>query len=676
MDRIGLVCRYILERPQITQRELAQELRVSLGTVNRLVKECEEAGLIETAGGDIALSEGGENRRTGGHGAARRLTGRGLKYLEPYRMDCAVILAAGFGSRFVPLTFETPKGLLEVFGERMIERQIRQLHEAGVTDITIVVGYLKEKFEYLIDKYGVKLLYNPEYASRNNLASVYHARKIMEGRNVYLLASDHWMRDNLFHAYECGSWYSAAYMEGETSEWCFTLDKKGRVLDVTAGGRDAWVMYGPACLSKEFLARFLPVLEIYYQLPGTEQFYWEHVCQEMLNGTAARRCATAGPVRADAAGSSEAAGDSPKKTAAAAAERKSRRLEFCMPELYANFLPAGSVYEFENLEELRGFDPKYKNRSDNEALELVARVFGIPEGEIRDIRCVKAGMTNQSFLFRVEGKAYICRIPGPGTGLLINRRQEAAAFEAVKPLGISEHVVYFDPETGYKISEYYEGSRNADPESESDMGRCMEVLRRLHGSGAAVEHAFDIRERIDFYEKLCLSMGEIPFDDYKEVRAHMAELMDLLDELCGGPADPSSRKISRAADASAGGPRRPKVLAHVDSVADNFIFLPDGQVKLIDLEYAGMCDPLIDVAMCAIYSYYDEGKMDWLIRLYLQREPTEEEQTAVYAFAALGGFLWSLWTVYKHYLGQEFGEYSIIMYRYAKRYYRRIFQKN
>ena len=72
-------------------------------------------------------------------------------------------MAAGFGSRFVPLTFEMPQGLLEVFGERMIERQIKQLHSVGITDITIVVGYLKEKFEYLIDKYGVRLLYNPEY---------------------------------------------------------------------------------------------------------------------------------------------------------------------------------------------------------------------------------------------------------------------------------------------------------------------------------------------------------------------------------------------------------------------------------------------------------------------------------------------------------------------------------
>ena len=93
----------------------------------------------------------------------------GTGCLAPYKVDGALIIAAGFGSRFVPLTFETPKGLLEVFGERMIERQIRQLHEAGVYDITIAVGYLKEKFEYLIDKYDVKLLYNPEYSCKNTL---------------------------------------------------------------------------------------------------------------------------------------------------------------------------------------------------------------------------------------------------------------------------------------------------------------------------------------------------------------------------------------------------------------------------------------------------------------------------------------------------------------------------
>lgn len=171
MERLGLLCRAVLEQPDITQRELAEKLDLSLGTVNHIIKEGIELGYIEP----------------GGERGSYAVTREGLSYMEQFRVDGAVILAAGFGSRFVPLTFEAPKGLLEVFGERMIERQISQLHEAGVTDIYIMVGYLKEKFEYLIDKYDIKLIYNPEYASKNTLATVYHAQDIMRGRNMYLL---------------------------------------------------------------------------------------------------------------------------------------------------------------------------------------------------------------------------------------------------------------------------------------------------------------------------------------------------------------------------------------------------------------------------------------------------------------------------------------------------------
>ncbi len=615
MDRTALLCRNIWERPDITQRELAAAMELSLGTVNGLMQECTERGLIAR------------------DGDSRSVTKAGLEYLAPFRADGALLMAAGFGSRFVPLTFETPKGLLEVFGERMIERQIRQLHQAGIRDITIAVGYLKEKFEYLIDRYGVKLLFNPEYSSKNTLSTIWHARSVLKGKNMYILSSDNWMRENMFHTYECGSWYSSVYKEGETSEWCLSFNKKGKITGVQAGGHDSWVMYGPVFLSASFLDAFLPVLDAYYRLPGTEQFYWEQVYLEMLDGTARERILREAGASLSENGTFSLSGLS------------------SVPDLFINRRPAEQVYEFENLEELRQFDTRYRDRSDNEALRLISRVFSVPESDIRHIRCVKAGMTNQSFLFRVGEKTYICRIPGPGTEFLINRREEAASFDAVRPLGISENVIYFDSGSGYKIAEYYEGARCADPRDPKDMSRCMALLRRLHGSGIRVDHRFDIRERIGFYENLCTRYGEIPFEDYPQVREQVNRLLDLLDGL-----------------------KRPETFSHIDSVADNFLFLPDGQLKLIDLEYSGMCDPLIDIAMCAIYSYYSEEEADRLIEMYLEREPEEEERTVVYAYIALGGFLWSLWAVYKSFVGQEFGEYTIIMYRYAKRYYRKIFK--
>lgn len=587
MDRIGLICRTIREHPESTQRDLAAEMNLSVGSVNSYIKEAIALGYLET----------GSDK----HGYS--LTESGQIYLDQYRVDGALILAAGFGSRFVPLTFETPKGLLEVFGERMVERQIRQLHEVGISDITVVVGYLKEKFEYLTDKYGVKLLYNPEYSHKNTIATVYHARELLRGRNMYVLASDNWMRNNLYHAWECGSWYASSYMKGETSEWVLTYNKKGRITDVTVGGRDAWVMYGPAFFSRAFSERFLPMIEESYQTPGTEQFYWETVLMHHIDEL----------------------------------------------EIDINRQPARQIYEFENLEELREFDPWYQKHSDNQALELVAQVFQIPEADIHDIRCLKSGMTNQSFLFQVGGKHYICRIPGKGTSLLINRRQEAAVYDVIRPLGLAEQILYLDQETGYKISEYYEGSRNADAANWDDMAKCMSTLHRFHDTALTVKHRFDIRERIDFYENLCMAHHGTLFEDYHMVRGWMNELMDRMDEL-----------------------HRPQVLSHIDSNVDNFLFLPDGTVKLIDWEYSGMCDPLMDIGMCAIYSYYTEADADHLLRLYLGREPEAEETFVTYACMALGGFLWSLWAVYKSALGVEFGDYTLIMYRYAKTYYRKI----
>ena len=253
MNRHLLICRTIFEHPATTQRSIAAILDSSLGTANRLLHECIESGYLTA------------------DASGYQLTDEGHSFLNKYKVDNAVILAAGFGSRFVPLTFETPKGLLEVFHERMIERQIKQLHEAGVHDITIVVGYLKEKFEYLIDKYGVKLLYNPEYRSKNSLSSLYHVRHLL--KNTYILSSDNWLRKNMYHAYEPGAWYSAPYSEGETAEWSMAADKKGRVHHITVGGSNTHYMYGPMYLDKALSEQMVSYLEEYFRRPGTDNFY-------------------------------------------------------------------------------------------------------------------------------------------------------------------------------------------------------------------------------------------------------------------------------------------------------------------------------------------------------------------------------------------------------------------
>lgn len=585
MNIIPQLLREIKNNPELTQRELALRLNISLGSTNKYIHELEGQHFLKVLENGYAL------------------TGEGTGYLENYRVDNAVIIAAGFGSRFVPLTYETPKGLLEVFGERMIERQIKQLHEAGISDITIMVGYLKEKFDYLIDKYDVRLVYNPEYSTKNTLATLWHARHLL--KNTYILSSDNWIRENIFHAYEPCAWYSGVYMRGNTSEWCLTSDKKGRITDVVVGGADSYVMYGPVYFDRAFSERFIPLLEKYYNSPGTENFYWEQVYMENLKA---------------------------------------------LP-MYIYPQPDSIVYEFENLEELRLFDIRYQNHSDNEALEKIAQIFSVSESEIVNIKCLKAGMTNKSFLFSIGDDSYIFRIPGPGSEMLINRRQEKAVYDVIAPLQLSDDIFYFDGETGYKISRYYENSRNCNALDWEDVAVCMNTLRSFHGKKLHVDHEFSLRERVDFYEDLCSRPYCIRFEDYKQVRLKMNELLDLIDRI-----------------------NPPKSLSHIDSVQSNFLILPDKSVRLIDWEYAGMCDCLIDIAMFAIYSYYDEAQLTQLIMLYFGRPATEEETLRIYSYVALSGFLWALWAEYKASVGDDFGDYTLKMYRYAKDYYKKVKQ--
>ena len=138
------------------------------------------------------------------------ITDSGNEFLEKYKIDNAVILAAGMSTRFVPLNYELPKGLLKVKGEALVERQIRQLREKGIQEIIIVVGYMKEKFEYLKEKYGITLVEADDYDERNNHASVYAAREYL--KNTIITSSDLYFAENIFQRYAYDSYYCIVYV--------------------------------------------------------------------------------------------------------------------------------------------------------------------------------------------------------------------------------------------------------------------------------------------------------------------------------------------------------------------------------------------------------------------------------------------------------------------------------
>lgn len=574
------IIREISKSYNVTQRDIAHACNLSLGKTNQLINALKNEGFIKYEDNKYILMR-----------LAHDL-------LEEYRVDNAIIMAAGFGSRFVPLSYEVPKGLLEVFGQRMIELQIEQLLEASITDITIVVGYLKEKFDYLIDKYDVKLVYNPEYATKNNLSTLYVVRHLL--KSTYILSSDNYMTKNLFNTYEFASWYSAIYAQGNTSEWCLIADSKERIKKIEIGGHDQWHMYGPVFFSKDFSQQIVPLLESTYHRPGSDDYFWEDVLKEHIDKL----------------------------------------------EMFINKQPENTVYEFENIEELRAFDPSYKEKSNNQIMSIISSSFGVKEDQIKQIKPVKLGMTNKSFLFEVNKKMYICRIPGEGTEKLIDRVAEYHSYQAVIPLNITDHIIFMDSKSGIKITEYESNARNVDIKNGTELKSCMRLLRKIHNCGIVVEHSFSIEKNILLYEDLCRSRDAILYDDYPLVRTKMNELLSILKKM-----------------------EIPMAFSHIDPNCDNFLVLSNGDIKLIDWEYAGMCDPVIDISMFAIYSYFKHDQLEEIMGYYFANGPSYEERLRIYIYVALGGFLWAMWAAYKQSLGVSFGDYTLKMYRYSKTYY-------
>ena len=167
-----------------------------------------------------------------------------------YNVDNAIIMAAGVSSRFAPLSYEKPKALITVNGEVLIERQIRQLREVGINEIVVVVGYKKEQFYYLKEKFGVIIVENPEYNTRNNNASIYVAQKYIH--NSYICSADNYFTQNQFTKMVEESFYSVVYSNGKTDEWCVDIDNNEYITGVKIGGENSWYMLGHVFWSESF----------------------------------------------------------------------------------------------------------------------------------------------------------------------------------------------------------------------------------------------------------------------------------------------------------------------------------------------------------------------------------------------------------------------------------------
>ena len=187
----------------------------------------------------------------------------------------AIILAAGMGTRLRPLTNEIPKCLVKVSGVPMVERQIQYLHEAGITDITLVSGYKAEKLDYLKEKYGVNIIFNERYDTCNNIYSLY---KVLDRfGDTWVIEGDVFMNRNCFTKDIHQSTYFARYHKHYQNEWGLETDEQGKLININIGSGRGCVMSGISYWTKDHSCRISSILDNTIQHGHYTNLFWDNI---------------------------------------------------------------------------------------------------------------------------------------------------------------------------------------------------------------------------------------------------------------------------------------------------------------------------------------------------------------------------------------------------------------
>ena len=583
-----LMLREIYEKKDSTQRSLSDAFFISLGKVNQVMKELIDKKYIEI-------------EATNNKNVVYKITNEGKDYLKEYKVDRAIILACGKGIRINPLTYDTHRSLLKVKNEVLIERIIRQLKEKKINDIVVMVGYLKEQFEYLIDKYNVKLIYNKEYKNKNTLATMNIASDYIKNKNCYVTVSDIYMEENLFHEYEIEPFYTGIYASDLKNEWQFLYNKKNKIIGIMEGGKDDYYMGGPAFFTKKFSEKFLILINEYYKLDSTDNFYWEDVLV--------------------------------------------RNFDY-LPDIYVHKVKENIIHEFDTIEDLRDFNNTLRGTG-SKSFDFVEKYFCISIDDVSDIKCINEGITNKSYSFVYEGKKYVARVPGFNTEKYVNRKNEKEVYKLIDKKNISEKVLYID-DKGYKISEFIENTRFPNVSKKEDLKRVADLFKKFHSLKIKVKEKNDFITMIDRH---------LAIMDKKNIPALYQDFDESIKEI---------KKIEKIISSK----KRPVTITHGDANIGNILLDKDGNVKedrLIDFEYAGMSDPLTDIALFCVYQDYNIEESLEFLNIY-EGKLTESLKKVFVYLLALCGFYVAIWARVRDEEGDiDSGTLGIDSYHYFKK---------
>lgn len=600
MDDHLKILETINNHAHLSQKEIGEICNISTGKVNYLIRDLFDRGLIEK-----------EKR---GRSTEYYLSKKGIHYLknriaayqdkkvdlhrgETKQVKEAVILAAGENKEF-----NFPVSLLPINGKTLLQRNIELLKKYGIEKITIVIGYKKEAFQNMEEIDGVVFVENPRYQWTGSMASLSCARDEISG-DFLLLEHDVLIeeqaikelvenneRDCMLIANESGLG-NEAYVELR-NRYIFKISKDihqlnridGEVVGISKISYDVYQL-----MLEEYEDNQNPFLNYEYLLLDVSRQY---------------------------------------------------RIGF----LKINDLIWSDIDTKEHyIRILNSIFPKLKRKEEkylaNQLKRIVSDVMDIPLENITNISRL-GGMTNKNYKVTINnGKKYVLRVPGVGTEEMINRVNEGKNARLASQLGIDAKIVYFNDETGIKISELIPDAKTLTPKMakwEGNMKLVVQVLKKLHNADLPMENEFDIGAMMKLYERLADSVGGDYYPNYPKLKEAVTKIKAIYDAM-----------------------HVPKVPCHNDTLPDNWVKSGDDRIYLIDWEYAGLNDPVWDLAAYSLESSLTKREEELLLSLYYPEGVNEQIRMRMLMHKIFQDYIWSLWTVYKEAKGDNFGDYGI-----------------
>lgn len=279
-------------------------------------------------------------------------------------------------------------------------------------------------------------------------------------------------------------------------------------------------------------------------------------------------------------------------------------------------------------------------------IEKVLKNIYKDESLVFDKSRFAGGLTNYNYIMEIHGMEYVIRKPGIMTDLMIDRKIEKINNQIASEMGINSECIYFNEENGIKISKYIKNSKNIgemDPCNLENIAGVSNLMKMTHSSKELFPNIFDWQEELSKYEKIVVDdNGVFFFDHYK----YKEKLIKFMEE--------NINKVNL-------------LPCHNDTVPENFLLSQEGQLYLIDWEYAGMNDPSWDIAAYILESRLTKESIEYILLDYYGEIPSDEEMLKMKCYMAAQDLLWSVWAMIRHYNGDDFLEYCNQRYQRFKK---------